>query len=143
MQQNGVRANIVCKYFKEGNCFRGEACLFSHDLGMENICRFYLQGSCAFGNHCRYTHQRHPNKKNLQKLEMDPKISTGGSSVLNKNQFSPQKLDETDSSNTQSKSWSAVLGSSDRIPADKPMVIRVSLYVYFFLRLCHCLNRTC
>ena len=81
MQQNGVRANIVCKYFKEGNCFRGEACLFSHDLGMENICRFYLQGSCAFGNHCRYTHQRHPNKKNLQKLEMDPKINTSGSSV--------------------------------------------------------------
>lgn len=49
---------ILCKYFKNGACFKGEGCEFSHDWRDpdSNVCTYYQSGNCAYGNHCRYEH---------------------------------------------------------------------------------------
>eukprot|EP00250_Pteridium_aquilinum_P035617 c9721_g1_i1 orf=645-1808(-) len=49
---------ILCKYFKNGACFKGDGCEFSHDWRDpdSNVCTYYQSGNCAYGNHCRYEH---------------------------------------------------------------------------------------
>lgn len=51
---------VLCKFFANGACLKGENCNFSHDwkAPANNICTYYLKGSCAFGSRCRYEHVR-------------------------------------------------------------------------------------
>ncbi|KAI5074816.1 hypothetical protein GOP47_0010777 [Adiantum capillus-veneris] len=49
---------ILCKYFKQGACFKGDGCEFSHDWRDPdcNVCTYYQSGNCAYGSSCRYEH---------------------------------------------------------------------------------------
>ncbi|XP_010558901.1 PREDICTED: E3 ubiquitin-protein ligase makorin-like, partial [Tarenaya hassleriana] len=49
---------ILCKFFIQGACLKGEHCEYSHDLNgsARNICSFYQKGICSYGSRCRYEH---------------------------------------------------------------------------------------
>lgn len=67
MQGNLNRGNQsrgVCFAFQTGNCDRGPACRFSHDMPMDGnpmappmkICFAFQRGQCERGDGCRYSH---------------------------------------------------------------------------------------
>ncbi|XP_042017686.1 E3 ubiquitin-protein ligase makorin-like isoform X2 [Salvia splendens] len=49
---------VLCKFFANGACLKGEHCEYSHDWKAppNNICTFYQKGVCAYGTRCRYDH---------------------------------------------------------------------------------------
>lgn len=56
---------VLCKFFAQGACLKGEHCEFSHDWNDQanNICTYYQKGVCSYGSRCRYEHvkvSRHP-----------------------------------------------------------------------------------
>ena len=51
--------NILCVFFAQGKCTKGEECPYSHekDTSKLPICRFFTtKKGCKYGNHCRYVH---------------------------------------------------------------------------------------
>ncbi|XP_066954798.1 uncharacterized protein [Macrobrachium rosenbergii] len=52
--------NVLCRYFKNGVCRKGDNCRFSHDPNDKPsmICRYFLKGACNYGEKCRYEHQQ-------------------------------------------------------------------------------------
>ncbi|NP_001334310.1 CCCH zinc finger familyprotein [Solanum lycopersicum] len=49
---------VLCKFFVNGACLKGEYCEFSHHWKdpPNNVCTYYQKGLCAYGNRCRYRH---------------------------------------------------------------------------------------
>lgn len=49
---------VLCKFFAQGGCLKGDHCEFLHDLETpsSNVCSYYQKGMCAFGSRCRYEH---------------------------------------------------------------------------------------
>ncbi|XP_038723209.1 putative RING-type E3 ubiquitin transferase C3H69 isoform X2 [Tripterygium wilfordii] len=49
---------VLCKFFANGACLKGDNCEFSHDWKAppNNICTYYQKGMCAYGSRCRYEH---------------------------------------------------------------------------------------
>ncbi|CAH9108172.1 unnamed protein product [Cuscuta epithymum] len=49
---------VLCKFFAQGGCLKGEHCEFLHDMKSpsDNVCAYYQKGTCAFGSRCRYEH---------------------------------------------------------------------------------------
>ncbi|XP_066954800.1 uncharacterized protein [Macrobrachium rosenbergii] len=46
--------NVLCRYFKNGVCRKGDNCRFSHDPNDKPsmICRYFLKGACNYGEKC-------------------------------------------------------------------------------------------
>ncbi|KAK7081162.1 hypothetical protein SK128_007557 [Halocaridina rubra] len=57
---SGGPSNVLCRYFKNGVCRKGDQCRFSHDPAAQPsmICRYFLKGACNYGEKCRYEHQQ-------------------------------------------------------------------------------------
>jgi len=50
---------IPCKYFRLGNCSKGEACIFSHDPNLAPVpCKYFKFGNCSKGEACPFTHMK-------------------------------------------------------------------------------------
>ncbi|KAF4365533.1 hypothetical protein G4B88_025712 [Cannabis sativa] len=51
---------VLCKFFAQGACLKGEHCEYSHDWKdpPNNVCTFYQRGLCAYGSRCRYQHTK-------------------------------------------------------------------------------------
>ncbi|XP_045597526.1 uncharacterized protein [Procambarus clarkii] len=50
---------VLCRYFINNVCNKGDQCRFSHDPAVAQpsmFCRYYLKGTCAYGDKCRYEH---------------------------------------------------------------------------------------
>lgn len=47
----------ICKFFRTGNCTKGAACPFSHDLKTEACSNLVTTGNCKFGVRCLYSHE--------------------------------------------------------------------------------------
>ncbi|XP_046845478.1 probable E3 ubiquitin-protein ligase makorin-1 [Xenia sp. Carnegie-2017] len=64
------KTDVLCKYFQNGVCQRGENCSFSHDRSTrpDMTCRFYLQGTCSYGANCRFDHIK-ADRKTRQNFE--------------------------------------------------------------------------
>ncbi|GCC35517.1 hypothetical protein chiPu_0014002, partial [Chiloscyllium punctatum] len=59
------KGKVLCKFFVEGRCSKGDQCNFSHDLGpprKRELCRFYYNGFCAKAENCLYMHNEFPCK---------------------------------------------------------------------------------
>jgi len=52
--------NVLCKYYVNGMCSRGQECAWSHDRSLANKktlpCKYYSAGTCAYGDSCRFSH---------------------------------------------------------------------------------------
>ena len=56
------KKHIPCKFFKKGNCCRGEFCWYSHDTEIQTDeaassvipCVYFQKGYCRYGDNCRY-----------------------------------------------------------------------------------------
>nr|XP_045597531.1 uncharacterized protein LOC123757713 isoform X3 [Procambarus clarkii] len=49
---------VLCRYFINNVCNKGDQCRFSHDPAVAQpsmFCRYYLKGTCAYGDKCRHT----------------------------------------------------------------------------------------
>lgn len=56
---------VICKYWMEGKCMKGEQCTFSHastptktvlDARINEPCKYFISGSCMRGDICLYSH---------------------------------------------------------------------------------------
>ncbi|KAF8396127.1 hypothetical protein HHK36_017739 [Tetracentron sinense] len=49
---------VLCKFYANGACLKGEQCEFSHDWKDQanTLCTFYQKGVCLYGSRCRYEH---------------------------------------------------------------------------------------
>ncbi|KAL3348508.1 hypothetical protein AABB24_021929 [Solanum stoloniferum] len=58
---------ILCKFFVNGACLKGEYCEFSHDWKdpPNNVCTYYQKGLCAYGSRCRYKHVKVSEQRSL------------------------------------------------------------------------------
>ncbi len=72
-KQQQVREPIVCKFFMEGRCQKGNDCPFSHNVQINKkyeVCKYYLNGFCAKEDKCFYMHSEFPckffHRKNFQ-----------------------------------------------------------------------------
>jgi hypothetical protein len=64
-QQPVVREPIICKFFIEGRCQKGNECPFSHNTPMNKKlepCKYYLNGFCAKNEKCLFMHADFPCK---------------------------------------------------------------------------------
>ncbi|XP_013776309.1 zinc finger CCCH domain-containing protein 4-like isoform X2 [Limulus polyphemus] len=55
----------MCKFYLEGNCFRGDDCPYLHDHTLskkKELCKFYIHGFCARGENCLFMHSEFPCK---------------------------------------------------------------------------------
>ncbi|XP_076341758.1 uncharacterized protein LOC143242271 isoform X2 [Tachypleus tridentatus] len=55
----------MCKFYLEGNCFRGDDCPYIHDHTLskkKELCKFYIHGFCARGENCLFMHSEFPCK---------------------------------------------------------------------------------
>ncbi|KAJ6443582.1 spindle poison sensitivity protein Scp3 [Purpureocillium lavendulum] len=51
-------SHVPCKFFRQGACQAGNACPFSHDIGVstETVCKYFAKGNCKFGPKCANVH---------------------------------------------------------------------------------------
>ncbi|TQV98384.1 hypothetical protein V2A60_007872 [Cordyceps javanica] len=51
-------AHVPCKFYRQGACQAGNACPFSHELGVasETVCKYFAKGNCKFGPKCANIH---------------------------------------------------------------------------------------
>ncbi|KAL8279352.1 hypothetical protein RQP46_008164 [Phenoliferia psychrophenolica] len=53
-------SHVPCKFFRQGACTAGKACVFSHDLTVPGtskpVCQWYAKGNCKFGHKCALAH---------------------------------------------------------------------------------------
>ncbi|KAK0750640.1 hypothetical protein B0T18DRAFT_323191 [Schizothecium vesticola] len=51
-------SHVPCKFYRQGACQAGNACPFSHDLGIaaETVCKYFAKGNCKFGPKCANIH---------------------------------------------------------------------------------------
>ena len=61
------RTGMICKFFREGSCRKGNNCDFAHLYPSEikrkpELCKFYLGGFCIKGSDCDYLHEQFPCK---------------------------------------------------------------------------------
>ncbi|GAB6022324.1 hypothetical protein CHUAL_006446 [Chamberlinius hualienensis] len=56
--------HLICKFFLEGKCVKGEGCNYSHDVANKKmeLCKFYLNGFCSKIESCIYLHNEFPCK---------------------------------------------------------------------------------
>ncbi|XP_041466312.1 zinc finger CCCH domain-containing protein 4-like isoform X2 [Lytechinus variegatus] len=57
--------HLICKFYLEGRCKKGENCTYSHDLTQQRkqeLCKFYVSGFCNKGDTCLYMHGDFPCK---------------------------------------------------------------------------------
>jgi len=56
---------VVCRYFMEGTCSKGERCTFSHNVTpnrtseearKSETCKYFIVGSCMKGSSCQFSH---------------------------------------------------------------------------------------
>ncbi|KAL6043447.1 hypothetical protein QOT17_023880 [Balamuthia mandrillaris] len=45
----------ICRFYRMNACLKGEECLFSHDLKQEP-CKYFYKGKCAIGVTCKFSH---------------------------------------------------------------------------------------
>ena len=57
---------IVCRYFMDGVCSKGDKCTFSHavvpnrtaeEARVKDACKFFIAGSCMKGSACHFSHE--------------------------------------------------------------------------------------
>ena len=91
-QKGGIKSKIVCKYFIQGKCIKGENCPYMHsqiekpkEMAQEE-CPMYTIGFCKNGPLCHFLHIK---KDHYVKEEIDEKISD-----TNKDQSIEQKDDD-------------------------------------------------
>ncbi|KAI8545809.1 hypothetical protein RHMOL_Rhmol07G0067200 [Rhododendron molle] len=104
---------VLCKFFANGACLKGDHCEFSHDWKdpSNNVCTFYQKGACSYGSRCRYEHV---------------KVSTRQSSVASSSTSSHQFL--VSDSATASGGLTIVPGvTSDLSPSSIPFFPPVKL----------------
>ena len=66
---NNNRKRLICNYYINGACHKGNECTFSHDtpqvkkpnvnfyyLILKELCKFFLTGNCHKGEECLYSH---------------------------------------------------------------------------------------
>ncbi|KAJ3694655.1 hypothetical protein LUZ60_000032 [Juncus effusus] len=65
---------VLCKFFMQGACLKGEYCEFSHDWNdpPNNICTFYQRGMCSYGSRCRYDHVKPSRNQTLVTTNQNP-----------------------------------------------------------------------
>jgi hypothetical protein len=65
-QQQPFVPRIVCRYFMDGVCSKGDKCTFSHavvpnrtteEARVKDACKFFIAGSCMKGNACHFSHE--------------------------------------------------------------------------------------
>ncbi|KAM3540067.1 hypothetical protein ARSEF1564_007035 [Beauveria bassiana] len=51
-------SHVPCKFYRQGACQAGNACPFSHELGVasETVCKYFAKGNCKFGPKCANIH---------------------------------------------------------------------------------------
>jgi hypothetical protein len=62
---NSKLKTVLCRYFVEGRCQKGDDCTFSHDIAplkKYECCKYYLNGFCSKGDKCIYLHSEFPCK---------------------------------------------------------------------------------
>lgn len=61
-----LKEKVLCHFFVEGRCQKGDKCTFSHNLQLNpkkyEICKFYLNGFCSKGDKCFFMHSEFPCK---------------------------------------------------------------------------------
>lgn len=63
VQQQQKREQIVCHFFLEGRCQKGDKCQFSHHTQKKyELCKFYLNGYCSKNDKCFFMHSEFPCK---------------------------------------------------------------------------------
>lgn len=59
------KPRVLCRYWMEGKCTKGEECTFSHaqkplktpeEAKSEQVCKFFMAGNCLKGDTCLYSH---------------------------------------------------------------------------------------
>lgn len=63
--KNAFVPRLICRYFMEGVCSKGDKCTFSHavvpnktpeEAKVKEPCKFFIAGSCMKGESCYYSH---------------------------------------------------------------------------------------
>ncbi|XP_063957009.1 zinc finger CCCH domain-containing protein 4-like isoform X2 [Lytechinus pictus] len=65
MGEKKMMLHLICKFYLEGRCKKGENCTYSHDLTQQRkqeLCKFYVSGFCNKGDTCLYMHGDFPCK---------------------------------------------------------------------------------
>ncbi|GJP49525.1 hypothetical protein CLOM_g8725 [Closterium sp. NIES-68] len=120
---------VLCKYFVNGACSRGDSCPFSHDWkDKPNMaCVFYQRGVCSFGDRCRYDHVKlKPSSSSAvptpppssaaptRSSAVSSSASSRGSGSVASSTNGTSRVGSGDVSNSSSSSSSASGGSSSR-----------------------------
>uniref|UniRef100_A0AC34G7K0 C3H1-type domain-containing protein n=1 Tax=Panagrolaimus sp. ES5 TaxID=591445 RepID=A0AC34G7K0_9BILA len=57
---------LICKFFREGKCRKGDSCSFSHNASDSHripvLCKGYILGTCGKTFKCQFLHGEHPCK---------------------------------------------------------------------------------
>jgi hypothetical protein len=67
-KQQHIKTQVVCHFFVEGRCQKGDKCPFSHSIPLLQsqrkleICKYYLNGFCAKAEKCMFMHSEFPCK---------------------------------------------------------------------------------
>ena len=78
IQKGGIKSKIICKYFIQGKCIKGENCPYMHSQiekpkeMTEEECPMYTIGFCKNGPRCHFLHIK---KDTYIKEEIEEKIS--------------------------------------------------------------------
>lgn len=66
---------VVCRYWAQGKCFKGDSCTFAHEgvggVHERPVCIYWKQGNCFNGDVCEFRHHENVPKARLDCVEID------------------------------------------------------------------------